>query len=1698
MDRKVIHSVFEQVARKFPSKTAVEEGAAGITYEALNTYANRLAHLLQWLGCKEGKIVQVVMPSSIRLVGAVLSVFKAGGIYLPVDLSFSQKRLQQIFHETFDGIIITSAKTHQALLACAAALGVQIAHLIVVDDANNFILYSNADGTLVPVTIKENDSWKNDPPLIVNGNSSNYIFYTSGSTGDAKAIEGAHAGLSHFIHWEIKEFELDESFRISQLAQYTFDASLRDIFVALIAGGTLCIPAEEQKNDPARLLQWLYESKITLVHCVPSLFRVLSKVLLSQPALSSQVNHLRYLLMAGELLFSKDIMNWRKAAGDAVQLVNLYGPTETTLVKSFYRIGAIPDNPAQIIPAGVPISNTTIAIIKDGRICQTGESGEIYIKTPFATKGYYNNEALTAACFVQNPLVEGQKDLVYRTGDIGRYLPNGNIEVLGRLDNQAKVNGVRVEMGEVERAMLTHEKITGSVVTTYRSDDNLVSLVGYYTGEKLDAEQLRQSLTALLNTQMIPSWFIHMEEFPLNINGKVDKKALPLPVEVIMDAAGFEAPAGEMENRLARIWKELLMLEKIGRNISFFTVGGHSLQAIQLASRIQKEFDVAVKVTDIFTCRTIQDQAVMVTTGLRVKHQHIPRLPEQASYSLSSSQRRIWVLSQFEESNVAYNISGAYVFEGHLDLQGFETALAWLVQRHESLRTAFRDDEQGAISQFILSAAECGFVLDRQDLRNEKDREATVKDLVSSMASAPFSLSAGALVRAGIWQLEDRKWIFAYTMHHIISDYWSMFVLIRELLAFYNSYVTETKNTAEPLRIQYKDYAAWQQRLLGEGLLETSKAYWLSKLSVDLPVLSLPADKPRPAFKTFNGNIVARNLNSHSIQEFKRLTSERGATLFMGLLAVVNTLLYRYTQQEDMVIGSPVAGRNHIDLEDQIGLYLNTLPLRIQCYGNGSFPELLDQVMQITLEAYEHQAFPLDELLNVLNTQRDRSRNFLFDVLIDLHDVTSLSKEQPLKDLQVSMFRENNHVVSKFDLTFMFMESDAGLLLSLEYNTGLFEHETIVRMCTHFEQLLDSIITTPELPLNRLNYLSEWEKHQLVHTFNDVPVNHSGYRSVISLLEAQAALHPERTAVTYGEGKLSYSELNKLSDRLAGYLVNNYNVGANERVGIMVDRSLWMIVGIIGILKSGGAYVPIEADYPAARRAHIIQDAGIAVLLTQTDHLYELDFYKGAVIALDVELEGLEAGGWAKPEATAGQLAYVIYTSGSTGVPKGCGITHGNVSNYIQWANGYYFKEGKAASFGLFTSLSFDLTVTSIFCTLTQGGTLKVYPQHAALLEILQDSFSEASGINSIKLTPSHISLLRHLNLSSTTMIRAIVGGEAVTTEHISVLKAINKTIAIYNEYGPTETTVGCVVAQLEEEAAVVVGQPISNTCVYVLDAEGRLCAAGIPGEICISGAGVGYGYINREELTAEKFTADPFRMDHRMYRTGDLGKWQSNGNLVYLGRLDDQVKVRGYRIELGEIEAVLQRYEGIDGAAVLARPNETGEQELIAYVTASQVVDTAALRGWLNNQLPAYMIPVYYEQLEKWPLTPNGKIDRKKLPEVNRSRFSTGTAYVAPRNELELQLVAIWQEILGKKTISILDNFFDAGGNSIRIVRLSAMTSELLGREISVALLFEYPSIEALVNYLTNDPVVYEQENIDPEELVEDLNKFNIDSDEY
>ena len=1666
MDKKFVHKRFEYQVARHPERPALVSDFGSVTYRNLDVLANRLAHLLHHLGCSKETIVAVNNGVGIHQVISLLGVFKAGGIYMPLDQTFSEARMAHVYQSCAPKISLVDEGTFEQCTDQTRQHGQEGDLLIKLSASTDTIeleVFSYEGGSFKKQDVPEDVLSTDYLDIAQDGEDGCYIFFTSGSTGVPKAILGAHISLAHFINWEIEEFEITEKDRVSQLTSVTFDAYLRDVFAPLCAGGTLCIPQKETKEHLGRLVSWLDSSQVSIIHCVPSLFRLMIRELESATSETLKFENLREVLTSGEPLYGKDIQRWRacvgthpdgthpdgtRTDGTRAEVVNFYGPTETTMIKSFHRIDEIPEDLSKPLHVGKPLPNTFIAIIQNGELCNINEIGEVYIKTPFMTKGYYKDEERTKKVFVQNPFVSDRAELLYKTGDLGRYLPDRSVEILGRLDYQVKVNGVRVELEEIEQSVLNIAGVEETVVMAHHSSVYGNELCCYYTGDELSVADIQGQLKDTLNANLIPGYFIHLEEMPLNINGKIDRKSLPIPESIT--ESFYEAPEGEVEQALEKLWCEVLHRKQVSRNTSFFEIGGHSLKAIQLISQIEKTLNVVIKLSEILDAKTIAEQAVLVAQLPKAAYKSIEKVAEAADYALSHGQKRMWLLNQIKENKVAYNVVWGFELTGVLNHKALEQAFLAMVANHESLRTVFIARE-GEPRQVIKDPSDAGFQLRVMSLDGKERQE-----IIDNEFNTPFELETGPLIRALLVQEDEQRHVLLFSIHHIISDGWSLEVLFHELVENYNR-LSQGAQTLDPKTIQYKDYAHWQNEQIASESFESHRDYWHTQFKEEIPVIDLPYDHPRPPVKSFKGEEYIKLFDEELVESLESLSKERGVSLFMLLFSTVRALLYKYTGQQDMVLGTTVAGRDHAALQDQIGFYVNTLALRTKVDPANSFEDFLGEVSEHMMTAFNHQDYPFDMLLDELDIRRDVSRSPLFDVLVELLNIDVYQEDAPEMDGIAVQTLGNGFTVSKFDLSFRFMGSDQFRLV-VEYNTDLFHRETIARLLEHYESVLRAIIKNPKALVGDLNLIDDHGKSAVRDLGKGWQVPQPTDK-IPDLLREVAKTSPEAIAVSYYAKALNYETLNRQADAMAQYLIENYSIQAGSRVAIMMYHSEWMPVSIMAILKAGAAFVPIDPSVPQQRVTGILEDSDAQLLLTDSRLLFDLHDVGLPLMAVDIQLNDIESQPSAPAvEITNDMLAYMLYTSGTTGKPKGVGITHGSLMNYLLWANEHYFSNEEGKVFGWFTSLAFDLSLTGILSTLIRGDELRIYNSEAPD-QALTSIFSDKEGVTSTKLTPSHLTLLAGLEVTPTNTLKCLItGGEALEQRHLDTVFTANSEVRIYNEYGPTEATIGCSVKEVSQGESITIGRPIANSHLLVVNALNQLQPIGLSGELLIGGHCLSSGYWkNEQENTAKFVTID----GERWYRSGDRARWLPNGELLYEGRLDDQVKINGYRIEPEEITRTIEAIDQVTGAVV--RPRIVSDQVLglICYYVGDYTEEDLKMRT--SERLPRYMVPEVFMQLEAFPLTANGKIDTKNLPVWTGDIVDN---YAAPADEKERLLAAVYSQVLDLEKVGVLDNFFHIGGDSIKAIQIaSRVHSE--GYALQVEDIFQHPDIRTLATWL-------------------------------
>ncbi|MFB0845973.1 amino acid adenylation domain-containing protein, partial [Paenibacillus oleatilyticus] len=1284
-------------------------------------------------------------------------------------------------------------------------------------------------------------------------------------------------------------------------------------------------------------------------------------------------------------------------------------------------------------------------------------AGELCVAGAGLARGYLDRPELTAEAFVTSRF-SGER--MYRTGDLARWLPDGRLEYLGRIDHQVKIRGYRIELGEVEAQLAKVDGVQEAIVLAREDASGQQQLVAYFVAQReLTASELRAAMSQELPNYMIPSYFVQLAQMPLTPNDKIDRKALPAP-EGSMHASGeYVAPRTPTEAKLVSIWQDVLGLEKVSVKDNFFELGGHSLRATALASKVRKELNMELPLRHIFQFPTVEQLAEAIGQLEQQAFDAIPVVEEREYYPVSSVQKRLFILHQLEGAAQSYNMPSVMGLEGALDRERFEETFRKLIARHETLRTGFELVDGEPVQRIY---PEVDFAVETIQAGVE-EAKTIVRDFIR-----PFDLAKAPLLRVGLVELASERYILMLDMHHIVSDGVSADVLVEEFARLYSG------EELPALRIQYKDYAVWQQSDAQKEQLKRQEAYWLETFRGELPVLEMPTDYARPAVQSYTGDALVFRMSSEVSEGLKRIAAESGATLYMVLLAAYTVLLQKYTAQEDIIVGTPIAGRTHADLQPLIGMFVNTLAIRSYPAADKTFLSYLKEVKETTLGAFERQDYPFEELVDKLKLARDLSRNPLFDTMFTLQNTEN--KEFHLPGLQLTPYPVEEHT-SKFDLSLDIMESGDGFLCGIEYATALYKRETIERIAKHFEQLLVAIVSDPAAKIASLGILTAEEKAQIGHVFNPAAPEAPENEAFHALFEKQAERTPEATAVVYENDRLTYRELNERANRLARTL-QAQGVKPNQLVGILADRSTDLLVGALAVWKAGGAYVPLDPDYPSDRIQFMLEDSAATVLLTQT-HLQERarQWVQGeqtlqAVLCLEDEAAYAEDASNVANVNEPHDLAYVIYTSGTTGRPKGVMIEHRSLVNTAAGYRREYRLDQFPVRLLQLASFSFDVFVGDIARTLYNGGTMVLCPKDDRIDPARLHYWISKERITIFESTPALIvpfmDYVAEHGLDMSSMELLITSSDSCSVTDYRVLQErFGSQFRIINAYGVTEAAIDSSLYdepldKLPGAGNVPIGKAALNAKFYIVDAHLNPVPVGVLGELCIGGIGVARGYLNRPELTEEKFVDSPFVEGERLYRTGDLARWMPDGNVDFIGRIDNQAKIRGYRIETGEIETQMLKAEGVREAIVVVREDAKGQKVLCAYFTAESELKLSELRSSLSQELPGYMIPSYFMQQEQLPLTANGKIDRKALPAPDAS-MQMGVEYVAPRTPQEAKLASIWQEVLGLEKVGMKDNFFELGGHSLSATLLVGKVHKEMNVELPLREVFRAPTIEQL-----------------------------------
>ncbi len=1656
-----VHEAVARQAKLRPDATAAEFGEHSMSYAELEARSAALARKLRRLGVGPDVCVALCVSRSLRLPVAVLGALKAGGAYVPLDPSYPADRLAWMLDDAKPAVLVTEP-------GLADFLPSHSIPTLLLDDKGE--LEGDAESY-------EQDLTDCD----VTPDNLAYVIYTSGSTGRPKGVAMTHLALWNLLAWQARETTVGAGSRTLQYSALGFDVSFQELLTTLWGGGTLVLVSEDDRRDPKLLLEQITRHQVDRLFLPFVALQQLAEWSASRPDLLPK---LREVVTAGEQLRITPALE-RFALGAGLSLLhNQYGPTETHVVTA-QRLQGDPAQWPKLPPIGMAIGNVG-AYVLDARLepVPAGVPGELYIGGPALARGYLGRPALTAEKFVPNPFSGKPGARMYRTGDRARIRNDGTLEYLGRLDEQVKIRGHRIEPGEVEAVLESHEAVRAAAVAA-RSVASGMMLAAYVVLKdgveswSRHEASLREHLKRSLPAPVVPSSITVLDQLPTTPSGKVDRRALPEPAATSI-ASERILPRTATEEIVAGIWGEVLGLSEVGIDDDFFELGGHSLSATQVISRIYNALGAELALRTLFEGPTVAALAVASEAAKRGPQSHSlgegpsPRASD-APCPLSFAQQRMWVIDRLMPGTPAYHIPLPLRLRGELDIAALKLALDGLLERHEALRTTFAPNADGPIQ---VVNPPCSVEIEQVDLsmHRESEREPTLREFLIAQMRKPFDLGRDAMLRASLAKLDREEYALQLVVHHIAADGWSMGILRRDLVALYQAAIGKGAAPAGP-RLQYADFSQWQRTWLNDcGEMDRQLDYWRGRLDGAPAWLDLPTDHPRPSTLSYHGARRAVVLSPELAEGLRTLSRSQGATLFMTMLSGFAALLSRYSGQTDLVIGTPIANRNRAELEGIIGFFVNSLALRVHAGEDPTFTELVGRVRAECLGAYAHQDLPFERLVSELKPDRELGRSPVFQVMFAVQNAPGGSLQIP--GLEIEPIRYPSET-AKFDLSMSITERPEGLRASLEYSTDLFDAQTIERILVHYVTLLESAIAEPSLRVSALALMSADERRALEESWTASAREFERREWVHEAVSRRAALQPDAIAVETVTRSMTYAALDDRSTALASRL-RSLGVGSGSLVGIFMDRSLEMLAGIFGVLKVGAAYVPLDPSYPADRIAFMLADTQAPVVLTQRSLALQLPASGAKVIFVDEEWEALgrslsdEEKVGLPVSIEAGQLAYVIYTSGSTGRPKGVMISHESLANHMAWMNEAFPMTSSDAVLQK-TPFSFDASVWEFYAPLMTGARLVMAdPQKH------RDALYMISAVNRHKITvlqvvPTMLGMLLDTGklASCESLRRMFAGGEALTLELRNRFHAVSRANLI-NLYGPTETTIevtSFTCRQDDDVSRIPIGTPVSNVGAYVLDERLEPVPAGVPGELYIGGPAVARGYLGRRALTAEKFVPDPFcsAPGARMYRTGDRARLCNDGTLEYLGRLDEQLKIRGHRIEPGEVEAVLEAHGSVRSAAVAARPSGAG-MTLAAYVVLKDGAETwpryeASLREHLKRSLPAQAVPSSITVLDSLPTTPSGKVDRRALPDPAMS--VEHTARVRPRTATEEIVAGIWSEVLGLSEVGVDEDFFDLGGHSLNAAAALVKINGLTGMSLPLTLFFEGATVEHIARLI-------------------------------
>lgn len=1619
---KSISKIIEEQSKKSPNNIAVKFENKEITYYDLNKRANMLANHLINNNTNYTDVIAILLNRSIETIISVLSIIKSEASYIIVDDTLPQERINYILEDSNAKYCIVNNKTENLINSKFKSINLDKINLNHYSEDNLNLQHSN--------------------------NLS--ILYTSGSTGNPKGVILHHRGFINLIYAFNDEMELYNCKNILCIASVAFDMFAVELFTALFFGKTLVLANEEEQKNPKNLSDLIIANNIDFIVTTPSRIELL---LLDD--FKASLKNIKSILLGGEV-FKKSLYLKLKNSTKA-KLFNGYGPTEISACCNLKYVDS------ENITIGKALTNTQTYICDSNmNLLPPNIPGEICVSGIGVANGYLNNKEATIKNFCKNPFGAGY---IYKTGDLGKLNDNDELEYIGRTDNQVKLRGQRIELGEIEKIIEAYSNIK-NVVVLKQNYQNREILVSYFTSiSTINIDDLRIYLEKQLPKYMIPSYFIEIKKFDYTISGKIDRKTLTLPKNILekTNEKTIE-PENETQKKLLTIWKELLKINYIDTTDDFFNIGGDSLSAINLSIRIQKEFNFNITIKEI-----LENPTIISLSKIIEKHSDLPIIEKSQIkdyYPTSSAQKRIFYSSIISGDNsIVYNSPCGILFDENLNIEKIEKCIKLLIQRHEAFRTYFEFIGNELVQKIVDNI---NFKIDIIENSNFSELDNIFRDFTK-----PFDLSTAPLFRVTIVKFSNKKIALLFDIHHIISDGRSIEIFVDELCRLYND------ESLDKINITYKDYSIYENNNLNSGNFAEAEKYWLNQFKNRIPILDIPTTFPRPGVKTYKGNQITSYIDELTTEKINTISKNLGITPYMFLISIYYILLSKYSLNDDIVVGSPITGRYTPEIYNIIGMFVNTLALRHTINNSLTFKEFSLEIKKYLLNCYKYQTYPFDELVNKLSVKRDVSYTPIFNVMfiyqnngyqkLDFNNTNSEYCFSPVE-------------ISKFDLSLEIIPIDENLKVNLDYSTDLFDEKYANNFLNHYLNILNTIINNYNIKISDINILSESEKNKILYEFNDNTLNYPKNKTISMLFEEQVEKTPNNIALVFEDQELTYKEVNEKANSLAYYLRNQLNINRNDIVGIMVNRSFEMIISILAVLKAGGAYIPIDLSYPKERINYMLTNSNSKILLTQKN-LNNIDLNNILNIYLDntdiynlpnTNLENIN---------TPDDLSYIIFTSGSTGLPKGVMLTHKGLSNVTNYCNNNieYLKENLKISIASITTISFDIFIFETLISLQKGLKIIIANQNEQTTPHLLNNLLEKYNVQAIQSTPSRMQLFLNdiNNIPSIKNLKYIIlAGEPLPSNLVQTLHSFGD-LSIYNGYGPSETTVFSNITKIENNI-ITIGKPLNNTQIYILDKYKNPVPIGITGEIYISGDGVGKGYINNKELTDKSFIPNPFIPNTLMYKTGDLGKYDENGNITCLGRVDNQIKIRGLRIELGEIENLILKFPDINNVVVVKK--ELQNREFIsAYYTSTRKISIPSLRKHLDKFLPKYMIPSYFVALDEFPYTANGKIDRKKLPLPTGILNISKEEYISPKSNLQKRLVTIWEKVLNTSPISVNDNFFELGGDSLLAMNLN-MELQKITDKVTYTDIFRFPTIlelEKKISFDIDKPMFNKIENL-------------------